>query len=207
MNKIYYLNIKNKNLGPFSKEDINSKISNGDLNEDSYIFVKGTKAWVFLKDLDIFKEELKSVEKNTIKRWLVRKDKSNLGPYSINNLIDLIESGDIDLDDYAWSKGLDKWIPLRTLDELCTKNEDNENTIVSIIPEIENVKTLSKEEIKKTNKYMIKLIPELLFAFVLMFFAINANDKMQMLYLLIASILLMLIFIYKNFFLRRNKKQ
>jgi hypothetical protein len=126
MEKIYYLNVNKKNIGPFTKEDIKSKIANGALNNDSFIYIKGDKNWVLLNSIPCFKDCINNVSKNIIKRWYIHKNKKNFGPYSISDLISLLEKGEFDIDDYTWSKGLDNWTQLRNLNELYVKKDELE---------------------------------------------------------------------------------
>lgn len=218
MDKIYYLNINNKNLGPYSKEDIFSKIASGTLNEYSFIFIKGTKNWVLLPSISFFKEALDKVSKNIVKRWFVHKNKNNYGPYSINDLINLVQIGQFDIDDYTWSKGLDKWLPLRELDELCKNNDiddTKEKTEISSIPPSpntnntnnnlkNNMNTNKTKEASKKKPRVFKLVPEFFLSAVLFYFARLVDNNSISVYLYILAIVLLFVFLVFNFIARRN---
>lgn len=205
MNKVYYLNINKKNFGPFSKEDIFSKISNGELNEDSLIYVKGEKSWDFLKNIEFFKEALKGIEKNNIKRWFVHKNGENKGPYSISELLLHIEKGIFDLNDFAWSKGFDTWIPLKSLDGINAQNVNSleETNVSKIAPS--TTKDNEFVNIKKKLKFI--LIPELLFGICLMVFALLSKNKLYSLYLFGAASMFLCLYAFTNLIYKRKKKQ
>jgi len=205
MNKIYYLSVNNKNIGPFSKEDIVSKIANGSLNDESFIYVKGEKNWQLLSSIDFFKNNLDNVNKNIIKRWYVHKNNTNYGPYSINDLLNLIELCQFDIDDYTWSKGLDKWILLRELKELSFEKEIA--TEISLLEPINNSTLPNKTNKDKSIKHkkIIVLVPEFFLSIVLIYFALLIDKKIYSLYLYIASGFLFLFFIVFNFIIKRKK--
>lgn len=208
MNKVYYLNINKKNFGPFSKEDIFSKISNGELNDDSLIYTKGEKAWDFLKNIDYFNEALKGVGKNNIKRWFVHKNGENKGPYSISELLVQIEKGVFDLNDFAWSKGFDKWIPLKSLDGINSTNLNSleETNVSKIAPNpISEPKESEFVNTKSNNK--IILVPELVFGACLMIFALLNKNQLYSLYLFSTASFFLCLYAFTNLIYKRKKKQ
>ncbi len=58
--KIWYIAINGKSDGPFSREEILSKLSGGEINKDTYLFRQGMDNWKPLKDIDEFKMGIES---------------------------------------------------------------------------------------------------------------------------------------------------
>ncbi len=114
----YFININGNNVGPLKMDDISERLVNGLLTPDDYIFTIGHNDWQFIKELEEFKSFVKPiVEKESDKVWFVRKNKNNIGPFSTTDITKLLESGQIDINDYAWKKGTKNWVTLKDSNE------------------------------------------------------------------------------------------
>lgn len=110
----YFININGNNVGPLKMDEISERLANNLLTPDDYIFIIGDSDWKFIRDLNEFKNFVKPlVENGADKIWFVRKEKNNLGPFSVLEIIKMLESGQIDINDYAWKKGTKDWVTLK----------------------------------------------------------------------------------------------
>jgi hypothetical protein len=110
----YFININGNNVGPLKMDEISERLANNLLTPDDYIFIIGDSDWKFIRDLNEFKNFVKPIEeKGSDKIWFVRKEKNNLGPFSILEITKMLESGQIDINDYAWKKGTKNWVTLK----------------------------------------------------------------------------------------------
>jgi hypothetical protein len=173
----YFININGNNVGPLKLEEISERLANSLLTPDDYIFILGDTDWKFIKDLDEFKTFVKPiVEKESNKFWFVRKEKNNLGPFSVLEMTKLLESGEIDINDYTWKKGTKNWITIKDSGEfelgIVTelKKEDIEPEKELPIkprstPSLEMIKPPDAETyIKPTRK---RLLPELILGLIM----------------------------------------
>ncbi len=111
--KKYYLNINDQNVGPLNFEEIADRIKNGLLKPEDYIFVIGDKDWQNIRDLEEFKLYVGQEDPETRKAWFIRKNKQNEGPYSKKEILDMIETGRANINDYVWSKELRNWTTIQ----------------------------------------------------------------------------------------------
>ena len=58
-----------------------------------------------------------------MKKWYYVRDQQQYGPVSKSELLDLIESGDLDRENLVWTSGMEDWQPARSADELLTSIE------------------------------------------------------------------------------------
>lgn len=111
--KKYYLNINDQNVGPLSFEEIADRLKNGLLKPEDYIFIIGDKDWKNISELEEFKLYIVPEDPESRKIWFIRKNKKNEGPYSKKELLNMIETGLADINDYVWSKELRNWTSIK----------------------------------------------------------------------------------------------
>jgi GYF domain 2 len=171
----YFININGNNLGPLKFEEIGERLVNGLLTCDDYIFIMGDSNWKFIRDLEEFKAHIKPLtEPESNKVWYVRKNKKNAGPFSTLDVTKMLESGQIDLNDYSWKKGLKSWITLKETGEFMLEATATKEKIEQQKEETPKPKTTSALEmirppdeqnyIKPKKK---RLMPELILGLIL----------------------------------------
>jgi len=172
----YFININGNNLGPLKFDEISERLINGLLTCDDYIFIMGDTDWKFIRDLDEFKDHIKPLtEPESNKVWFIRKDKKNTGPFSTLEITRMLESGQIDINDYAWKKGLKNWLPLKDTGEFLLEtssqkeNKEYEKTTSAkpkgSSPVLEMIKPPDAESYVKPKKK--RLLPELILGLIL----------------------------------------
>ena len=206
----YFININGNNLGPLKFDEISERLVNGLLTCDDYIFVMGDTDWKFIRDLEEFKEHIKPLtEPESNKIWFVRKDKKNTGPFSTLEVTKMLESGEIDLNDYTWKKGLKNWITLKDtgdflLESTATKESVEQKKVLTpkpkTTPALEMIRPPDADNYVKPKKK--RLLPELILGLILFCVGILELKSNQLIGGLIAISGLIVIII----FLRIRKK-
>ena len=171
----YFININGNNLGPLKFDEIRERIVNGLLTCDDYIFIMGDTDWKFIRDLNEFKEYIKPLtEPESNKVWFVRKNKSNIGPFSTLEITKMLETGQVDLNDYSWKKGLKNWITLKEtglfmLEATDVREEEKQEKIAKpkpkTTPALEMIKPPDEQSYVKPKKK--RLLPELILGLIL----------------------------------------
>ena len=171
----YFININGNNLGPLKFNEISERLVNRLLTCDDYIFIVGDTDWKLIKDIDEFKEYIKPLtEPESNKIWFVRKNKKNSGPFSIMEITKMLEEGEIDLNDYAWKKGVKNWLTLKETGEfLLETNTEKENIEhknstapkPKTKPSLEMIRPPDAESYVKPTKK--RLLPELILGLIL----------------------------------------
>ena len=185
----YFININGNNLGPLKFEEISERLGNGLLTPDDYIFLVGETDWKFIRDLEEFKGYTTPLtEPQTNKQWFVRKDKNNFGPLSVMDVNQMLESGQIDINDYAWKKGLKTWIPIKESSEFSMVSEPSA-PLPSVAKELEKpalemIKAPDAEVYIKPKKK--RLMPELILGLILFCVGILELEQNELLGGLIA---------------------
>lgn len=151
MNK-WYLNRKGKAEGPLSTDEISILIKDGQLSALEYLYKTGSSEWKMAQDheeLQGFWSSTKQNESplNAEDIWVVLKkvvdqgDRKFLqkGPFNQQKIADFLLTGELTYFDYAWKKGMERWVRIGEVPELsgsledktqlAQKSQDDEETI------------------------------------------------------------------------------
>jgi hypothetical protein len=126
----FYLSRKGEQVGPWSAEDILTKLESRELSWTDYLFDDASKEWVLLMDHKDFTEAFKSwvqpgpisesrpqlqpapvPAKNTKsdKDWFVLKDSNKHGPFNFLELVRMLQEKRLYEYDFVWSASLPQW--------------------------------------------------------------------------------------------------
>jgi hypothetical protein len=140
----YYIRVKDKNVGPLSHDDIISKLKKSELYGDDYIFAVGSPSWVQINtimEFAAFSNTGVTADGVPVKKdqaaWYVHKDKENLGPFLAEKVITMIEKGEIDINDYAYRKGISGWTQIKEIGELSTLMKKTERPSSSSLEKLQ----------------------------------------------------------------------
>lgn len=149
--KKYYLNINDQNVGPLSFEEITDRLKNGLLKATDYIFITGNKDWQTINELQEFLIYIAPEDPEKRKSWFIRRNKQNEGPYSKQEIFQMIEAGKTDINDYVWSKELRNWTTIKEA-MLIPDKENTTNTDQKTEPKTEDNKIIEEETPRPTAK-------------------------------------------------------
>jgi len=164
----YYININDQNVGPLGFEELAERIKNGLLNAEDYVFVMGQKEWQTVKGLPEFNQYLEPEGPELRKTWFIRKNRQNEGPYSKKDILEMIEAGNADINDYVWGKELRNWTTIKDTFMLGVENiiEAENKTPAKEIPVVKEQKKQETQEYRKPRTSN-RMLPEFLFGIVL----------------------------------------
>lgn len=126
----WYLSKNGKAQGPLEESKIISLIQAGDVGHLDLVFRAGSSEWTPVSEVEEFSIHLKKSEpavvasENDVEWVLLKKTKgekksqyTQLGPFSKNQVLDLIERGEIKFKDFGWRQGLEAWVPIGDIEE------------------------------------------------------------------------------------------
>ena len=198
----YYLNINDQNVGPLSFEEVADRVKNGLLNADDFIFVAGQKDWQIVKDLSEFSPYIAPEDPASRKIWFIRKNRQNAGPYSKKEILDMIESGGADINDYIWSKELRNWTSIK--DTFMIGQEKPAEQKEDVTPIADIIKEPVPVQEKQATRTRVRALPEFTLGVALILLAFYQSGTSVLKAVLFMSIGIGLIVI--SFYESRNKK-
>lgn len=145
--KKYYLNINDQNVGPLTIYDIAQRLKDGLIHDNDYIFVSGDTEWYTIKQRPELLQYLNNADLDNKKVWFIRKDHKNDGPYSKEDLFNMINMGQIDINDYVWSNEIRNWTTIKEVFDLGLTKDNTPNLEEPAIDEKANTKKLNTPEI------------------------------------------------------------
>jgi hypothetical protein len=122
----YYEN-HGKAEGPISTLELVKKIQGGDLKLIDLVFKEGDGQWMPAEHFSEIKSLIKtaSTEFSVDSDWVVlrtievdgRNQYDQIGPFTIEQVLQLIDKGKIKFTDFVWRNGYENWVPLGHLDK------------------------------------------------------------------------------------------
>jgi hypothetical protein len=118
--------------GPISQVELLTKINAGEINDDELMCKKGEEQWRTLKDyrLELFVEK-NPEEPPVLRDWILLIEQSasesqsaepgpfcQSGPFTTEEVRQLIQSGQAKYSDYIWKTGFSQWSRINEVDEI-----------------------------------------------------------------------------------------
>lgn len=144
MKNSYFLNKNEKQVGPFTAEQILEKIQLKELSWMDYIFDEMKKDWILLMEHKQFNNHFtesilkkanahnptqqapvpKEKAKDSIdsKAWYVLKDNNNYGPFSMAEIIQMLQAKILFEFDYVWQEKFDGWKRVAEVSDFSSEN-------------------------------------------------------------------------------------
>lgn len=142
--------------GPISTLELVKKIQDGELRLLDLVFKEGDGQWLPAQDFS----EITTLVKTTASQfkvdadWIVlrsvevdgREQYDQIGPFSIEQILQLLDKGKIKFTDFVWRNGYENWVPLGRLDEFENPLESSVQVDLSIYekPRQEELSSTSK---------------------------------------------------------------
>jgi hypothetical protein len=131
----WYYNKNLKPQGPLSFDEIKKKILRGEIGPTELIMREGEGAWKAAQEWREFTPDLfPAFQKNYFKKsnidekeWiLLTFDRETAapqqqGPFSIQNLQEMLRTNLVSIEDYIWRSGLTGWVQLKDREEFAPK--------------------------------------------------------------------------------------
>jgi hypothetical protein len=111
--------------GPVSTMDLIKKIQKGDLNLLDLIFKEGDKQWHPLEHYTEVTDLIGSVTVREESDWILlrttevdgKRRYEQLGPYNIDQVLELVDKGKATFNDHVWRTGFENWVSLGKVDK------------------------------------------------------------------------------------------
>lgn len=141
----YFLSKNEKQIGPFTEDQILEKIKTKEVSWMDYIFDESKKDWILLMEHKKFnthftesilkkakadpvkaateqKEQVAEKEPVDAKAWYVLKDNNNYGPFSLAEIIQMLQAKILFEFDYVWQTKFDGWKRVAEVSEFSSEN-------------------------------------------------------------------------------------
>jgi hypothetical protein len=125
--KVWYLHVNKEPVGPFTEDEIWTKLDSGEVTYSSFIWKKGLKAWKKIEDESTFDatpeadmpppplDELSEKIEPSI--WYLNIHKERSGPFTQTEVIDKIRKGVATHVTYVWKKKMKEWVKIPKMTE------------------------------------------------------------------------------------------
>ncbi len=171
----WYLSQQGQATGPFDQQTIIEKIKKKEVGHLDLVFKVGNTDWVPLSKVAEFseafglKEELQK-DKNQPEWVLLKKvklDKTSefkqIGPFTLFQVIELLDQGEVRFSDFAWKKGFPTWLKISEIEEF-EKPLPSSSSIDATLYEKTNtgfeIETLTRKDKENLKKEIEKFDPE-----------------------------------------------
>ncbi len=156
MKKWFHLS-KGKLIGPFSTEIMIEKLRSQSIGPLDLLFLEGQKSWRSLRSFDEFSSFFTGLQNQTEEAWMVMKKSLDgnfvqEGPFTTAHLVEMINSGELDIDDKAWREGMQEWYPLKSFGELFSQEKGQAEQATEPILKVEKVYEETAENLLKNIK-------------------------------------------------------
>ena len=123
----WFVEIEGRAQGPFTQTQVQDLARLKRINPMTRIFSEGDVRWRLMNEFDEFKIVPESSSSLQSREWVVLKRKTlkeaelsqnkfdQIGPFTIDEIVEQIKTGDLSYNDYAWKKGFQRWAKLEAL--------------------------------------------------------------------------------------------
>ncbi|MCB0378165.1 MAG: DUF4339 domain-containing protein [Bdellovibrionales bacterium] len=126
----WYLSKNGKAQGPLEEDQLIAMIQSGEVGHLDLVFQPGASEWIPASEIESFKPHFKKDEPSTpssdqnadwvILKKIKKENKSEfqqLGPFSQDQVQNLLERGEVSFNDFAWKQGMDSWVAIAQIEE------------------------------------------------------------------------------------------
>ncbi|GEM_PF-2797240 len=112
----YYLDGSNSQNGPYSKDEMMDLYKRNVITDNSYVWKSDMEDWTRLKRTELYTRQTTTAYQSEVrspKEWYyIDRQKNQVGPYTQEDMKELIETGVLTANTYIWKKGFIDWTRL-----------------------------------------------------------------------------------------------
>lgn len=166
INTMWYYNKKGRAYGPVESEAIEEMVRSGELGHLDLLFREGESEWLPVNSVDEFKSALdgfqlnvKRADKDVLQNWVILKtintpdglQYQQQGPFSEEQVKELVERGAFKFSDYIWKPGFQTWRRIREIPEFSKPlpSSMSENTVYESGDDATNNSFADKSELSQ----------------------------------------------------------
>lgn len=169
----WYISKNGQALGPMTQEQVIALIESGDVKEMDLVYEAGATEWMPLAEVESFSKYFnKSQDPNPAgegaKDWVILKkvqsekgqEYKQMGPFSVEQVLTMLDAGDIQFVDFAWKKGMESWVKVNDLKEFSQPLPSSPDVDTSIYEKTQSdldVKTLTDAKQKASLTHLVNI--------------------------------------------------
>ncbi len=173
----WYLNKKGQALGPLSEDKVIQLIKEGEVSGLDLVYEAGSTEWLPISKVNQFSPFLVSShdkvnvqQDNGQKDWVLLKknltdkgkDYQQLGPFSVNQVVSLLDGGEVKFTDFAWKEGYDSWVRIAEVEEFSAPLPSSTQVDKSLYDRTSATKLFNEEEITEKESEEKKSLTHLI---------------------------------------------
>lgn len=112
----YYLDGSNDQNGPYSKQEMQNMYNHNVISDNTYVWKSDMADWARYKRTDLYVRQTTTATSREVKSpkewYYIDRQKNQVGPYTQEDMKDLIETGVLTANTYIWKKGFIDWTRL-----------------------------------------------------------------------------------------------
>jgi hypothetical protein len=125
MDSQWYFEDHGRAKGPISAGDLLAKVQSGELALIDLVFKEGGEDWQPIEKFSEIMDLLGTLSTKSDASWVVlrvvevdgREKYEQIGPFTVDQVLELIDCGRIKFNDFVWKEGFETWVPLGKLDK------------------------------------------------------------------------------------------
>jgi len=128
VDNVWYFADHGRAQGPISTRELIEKIHRGELSLVDLVFKEGAGEWLPIEKYKELASQVNTTAVGTSSRdadWIVlrvievdgQEKYEQIGPYAVEQVLELIDSGKVKFNDFVWKTGFENWVPLGKLDK------------------------------------------------------------------------------------------
>lgn len=142
LQKEFFLSKNGSHVGPFQFEDVLSRLADKEHTWMDYVYDEGAQDWIVLMEHPQFTEKFNSgwarhaaqpIEEPRVtellvenphreKAWYLLKEENNYGPFSMLDIVQMLQKKSVHEFDWVWKHGMRSWKRLSEVSEFCSEN-------------------------------------------------------------------------------------
>ena len=133
VNKEWYYVENNDSKGPYTQDEMKSKIEEGILQASSLVWKASMKDWQRLSDTEL--KEYVPVETDLNKNWYYVENNESKGPFSKEQMLEFIEKNILTGNSFVWKTGMEDWVRLKNTELVQKETPDiKEQPVFTMAP-------------------------------------------------------------------------
>lgn len=121
----WYFEDHGRAQGPITTRELLNKLQKGELTLIDLVFKDGDGEWMPIESVREIMDLMGTVSMNQNSDWIIlrtvevdgRERHEQIGPFNVEQVLELIDKGKIKFSDHVWKTGFENWVPLGKLDK------------------------------------------------------------------------------------------
>lgn len=170
MDSVWYYEDHGRAKGPVTERELIAKIKKGELQLLDLIYKEGDGEWHPIEYFTELTDLIGSVSARDAADWILLRNIEvdgkhkfeQMGPYSIEQVLELVDKGKATFSDYVWRTGFDNWVSLGKVDKFEKPLVSSVEVDLSLykMPRLEIIEKPPAAPVKAYSKYKKEEVKE-----------------------------------------------